>query len=72
LREAGARVLDDLTSDDGWHVVEFPDLGNAVDAADMLRRLVLQGAEISRFERMGLSLGELLERVVAQGGGVAS
>lgn len=69
LRDAGARLIDQLTSDDGWQVVEFPDLGTGGDAASTLRRLVASGVEISRFERMGLSLGELLERVVAQRGG---
>lgn len=69
LQAAGARELPDMASDDGWHVVEFPDLGTAGDAAATLQRLVSQGVEISRFERMGLSLGELLERVVAERGG---
>ena len=60
--------LDELTSADGWFVVEFPDLGTGHDAAATLRKLVASGVEVSRFERMGLSLGELLERVVAQRG----
>ena len=66
LGVAGGRLLDQLTTHDGWYVVEFPDCGTAQDAAAVLRRLVAAGVEISRFERMGLSLGEFLERIVAQ------
>ncbi|MCC6930676.1 MAG: ABC transporter ATP-binding protein [Gemmatimonadaceae bacterium] len=69
LRRSGARLLDELATHDGWSVVEFPDLGTANEASETLRRLVADGVVVSRFERMGLSLGELLERVVAQRGG---
>ena len=69
LAGAGARVLPDLASPDGWAVVEFPDFGDGDAAAEALRALVAAGVRIGRFERMGLSLGELLERVVRRGAG---
>jgi len=34
-----------------------------------MRLLVARGVPISRFERVGLSLGELIQRVVSQSGG---
>ena len=48
---------------DGWHVVELRIPGGHESAARALEMLVSSGMEIARFERVQLSLAELIERV---------
>jgi ABC-2 type transport system ATP-binding protein len=51
-----------------WHPVELVVRGGYGDAARVLGTLVEQGVSIARFERVELSLAELIERVVAAKG----
>jgi len=55
--------------DDGWGVVDAVIPAGLDSAAEAMRLLVARGVTISRFERVGLSLGELIQRVVSQSGG---
>jgi ABC-2 type transport system ATP-binding protein len=50
--------------DEGWVTVELEITGGIERAADVVRLLVSQGAHIARFERVGTSLADLIERVV--------
>jgi ABC-type multidrug transport system ATPase subunit len=60
-----SRVAPDETmNEDGWTVVELELLGGVERAAEVVHRLVSQGAVIARFERVGTSLADLIERVV--------
>jgi ABC-type multidrug transport system ATPase subunit len=47
---------------DGWFVVDLKIPGGADAAAGVLRTLVTSGVELARFERVQLSLAELIER----------
>jgi ABC-type multidrug transport system ATPase subunit len=49
--------------DDGWHVLELRLPGGHEAAARALEMLVSNGMELARFERVQLSLAELIERV---------
>jgi len=55
--------------DEGWAMVDAAIPGGLDSAAEAMRLLVGRGVIISRFERIGLSLGELIQRVVGQNGG---
>ena len=57
--------------DEGWGRVEMAIPGGAEPAASVLQQLVQQGAAVARFERVELSLGELIQRVITRkaGGG---
>jgi ABC-2 type transport system ATP-binding protein len=64
-RQGVARVApDERTSEDGWTVVELELLGGPDRAAEVVHELVGQGAVVARFERVGTSLADLIERVV--------
>lgn len=55
---------------DGWSVVELDLGGGGPDrAAAVLSSLVAGGVEVGRFEKVELSLAELIERVVRRPGG---
>jgi ABC-2 type transport system ATP-binding protein len=68
-----ARLLHSLQlvrfDDDGWAVVDAVIPAGLDSAAEAMRLLVARGVNISRFERVGLSLAELIQRVVSQRGG---
>jgi hypothetical protein len=57
------RVAEDRR-EDGWTVIELELLGGPDRAADVVQRLITAGAVIARFERVGTSLADLIERVV--------
>jgi hypothetical protein len=57
------------TDDEGWFQVEMEIPGGAERAAQVLAFLTEQGLPISRFERVTLSLADLIERIVQRGGG---
>jgi ABC-2 type transport system ATP-binding protein len=57
---------DELEGD--WHRLELVVRGGYADAAQVLNALVRQGMNVARFERVELSLAELIERVVAAKG----
>ena len=61
----GWRRRNDATRTAG-RVVELELPGGVESAAEVVHRLVGQGAVIARFERVGTSLAELIERVVLQ------
>src|SRR5690606_37010287 len=50
-------------SEGGWTTLEANVPGGEDEAADTLRTLTLAGIDISGFERRGLSLADLLERI---------
>jgi ABC-2 type transport system ATP-binding protein len=54
---------------DGWTLVDIELAGDIDMAAEAIRLLVSQGAVIGRFERVGTSLADLIERVVMSEGG---
>jgi len=49
---------------EGWHRVEVELSGGERTAAETLRRLVAAGLPVARFERVPLSLADLIERVI--------
>jgi branched-chain amino acid transport system ATP-binding protein len=57
--------------DEGWAKVEMAIPGGPEAAASVLEQLVQHGLIVARFERVELSLGELIERVITRkaGGG---
>jgi ABC-2 type transport system ATP-binding protein len=65
VREVSVRGTDE----DGWTRVEMGIPGGNGPAANALQQLVTQGAVVSRFERIDLSLGELIQRVITRNGG---
>jgi len=48
-----------------WHRVELVLCGGLADSASVLATLAQEGVPVARFERLSLSLADLLERVVA-------
>jgi len=48
----------------GWASVDIPVTGTEREAAELLNRLVQAGIPIARFEKIGLSLADLLRRVI--------
>ncbi len=71
LTEAGLLHSASLVrfDDEGWGMVDAVIPGGLDSAAEAVRLLVGRGVIISRFERVGLSLGELIQRVVGRNGG---
>jgi ABC-2 type transport system ATP-binding protein len=63
------RVVIRGVDDDGWARVEMAIPGGSEPAAGVLQLLVQQGVSVARFERIELSLGELIQRVVARKAG---
>jgi ABC-2 type transport system ATP-binding protein len=55
--------------DEGWTKVDIGIPGGHDPAAYALQYLVQQGAAVSRFERIELSLGELIHRVIGRNAG---
>ena len=47
-----------------WSPVDVPVRGNEQEASELLDRLVQAGVPIARFEKIGLSLADLLRRVI--------
>jgi ABC-2 type transport system ATP-binding protein len=54
--------------DDGWAKIDIEIPGGLESAARALALLTERGVVAARFERVGLSLGELIQRVTSQGG----
>jgi ABC-type multidrug transport system ATPase subunit len=54
--------------DDGWARIDIEIPGGLDCAARVLEQLTARGVVAARFERVGLSLGELIQRVTGQGG----
>jgi ABC-2 type transport system ATP-binding protein len=65
IRHVTLRSIDD----DGWAKVEMGIPGGHDPAAYTLQYLVQQGVVLSRFERVDLSLGELIQRVIGRNAG---
>jgi ABC-2 type transport system ATP-binding protein len=65
IRQVVIRGVDD----EGWAKVEMAIPGGPEPAASALQHLVQQGAVVARFERVELSLGELIQRVIARKAG---
>ncbi|HSH44939.1 MAG TPA: hypothetical protein VK966_03730 [Longimicrobiales bacterium] len=68
LRHAAARNLTDVETlpaleEDGWTTLELNITGGETGAAAFLGAATGAGLEISGFERRGLSLADLLERI---------
>ncbi len=55
--------------EDGWECVELEIPGGYDRAAQVIAFLTEQGVAIARFERVSLPLADLIERIVARGGG---
>ena len=53
---------------EGWRVVTMPVDGGRDASADVIRRLVVAGADIAEFERVRLSLADLITRIVTRKG----
>jgi ABC-2 type transport system ATP-binding protein len=72
LARAGAAVLVERLDQDetGWHRVDLIIRGGEAKAAAALAILVEAGVTVSRFERLELSLADLIERVI-KGAGAA-
>jgi ABC-2 type transport system ATP-binding protein len=70
LSEQGVVQLDGTPNRDadGWARVDMVIPGGSDHAARVMDFLVAQGVVMARFEQVGLSLAELIERVVARGG----
>jgi ABC-type multidrug transport system ATPase subunit len=62
-------VTREQVREDGWTVMDIELFGEIERAAEVIRVLVEQGAVIGRFERVGTSLADLIEHVVAGAGG---
>jgi ABC-2 type transport system ATP-binding protein len=65
----GANPLVHGTDDEGWTRVDVDVPGGLLRAAETVRFLTERGMVVARFERIRLSLGELIQRVIAQEGG---
>ena len=57
------------TDDDGWSIVELEIPGGPERAAQVVAFLTEQGVPIARFERVTLSLADLIQRIVERQGG---
>jgi len=57
------------TEDDGWTAVDAVIPGGPARAAEAIETLVARGVAVARFERVGMSLGDLIQRVVGTNGG---
>jgi ABC-type multidrug transport system ATPase subunit len=69
LQERGIAVkVDEEPGSDGWTRVTLELSGGLDAAARALDLLTTAGVSVARFERIGLSLAELLERIVQQRG----
>jgi ABC-type multidrug transport system ATPase subunit len=55
--------------EDGWARLDLAIPGGHEPVAHAVQYLIQQGVVVSRFERIDLSLGELIQRVVGQAGG---
>ena len=66
-RHGVPRVGVDETIGDGWAIVEIELLGGPERAAAVVAALIAAGAVVARFERVGTSLADLIERVVHAG-----
>jgi ABC-2 type transport system ATP-binding protein len=65
IRQVEVRPADDSA----WCRVEMSIPGGDEAAANVLQQIVERGAIVSRFERIDLSLGELIQRVITHKGG---
>ncbi len=61
----GAVVADVFETDDGWYRVDIDIPGGKTNAASVLAAVVGAGVPVARFEKVRLSLADLLERVLA-------
>ena len=55
--------------DEGWVRMEMAIPGGSGHAAGALQQFVQQGVSVARFERLELSLGELIQRVITRKAG---
>jgi ABC-2 type transport system ATP-binding protein len=53
-----------LPSDDGWNCAELEIPGGPEQSALVLREISNAGVDVARFERVGVSLADLIERIV--------
>jgi ABC-2 type transport system ATP-binding protein len=58
------------SDEDGWSRVDIEIPGGMDRAAQAMETLTARGASVARFEHVGLSLGELIQRVTGRGAGV--
>lgn len=65
IAQVGVRGIDD----EGWVRMEMAIPGGHDTAAGALQQFVQQGVSVARFERIELSLGELIQRVVTRRAG---
>ena len=56
------------TDDEGWTRIDVDVPGGLLRAAETVRFLTGRGMVVARFELLRLSLGELIQRVIAQEG----
>jgi ABC-2 type transport system ATP-binding protein len=64
----GANPMRHPTDEEGWTRIDVDVPGGLLRAAETVRFLTERGMVVARFERMRLSLGELIQRVIAQEG----
>ena len=65
---AGTVVADAFETENGWNRVDLDIAGGKTNAAIVLAAVVREGIPVARFEKVRLSLADLLERVVATQG----
>ncbi|HEU4642760.1 MAG TPA: ABC transporter ATP-binding protein [Gemmatimonadaceae bacterium] len=66
-RGVAVGIVERGVDEDGWTRVEMEIPGGAERAAQVVAFLVEQGVSVSRFERVNLSLADLIERIVQRG-----
>lgn len=64
-------VVDRGDNDEGWRVVDIRVPGGAEDAAGLLAALLETGSQVARFQRLEMTLADLLERIVQGDSGSA-
>lgn len=62
-----ALVGDPVGEEEGWWRVEIEITGGITAAAELLQALVHEGLSMARYERVTLSLADLIERIVQRG-----
>jgi ABC-2 type transport system ATP-binding protein len=65
----GANTLVHPIDEEGWTRIDVDVPGELMRAAEAVRFLTERGMVVARFERIRLSLGELIQRVITQEGG---
>jgi ABC-2 type transport system ATP-binding protein len=66
-RRGSIRYWKSLSPDEDWHRTEVEIPGGSSQSALVIREIIADGIAVARFERVGMSLADLIERIVAGG-----